>query len=184
MKRIALLILLVAVSCASSGHSPNARTPDPLLDLETSLRRVSTLHMRYYVETSGAIQMLGKGSVEWDENHVRIDVSGSIAGKPLSTRYDRPYDRKKDIAESWIRIGLAHNLFRIMNGKEAEGVDAQATNVKVDKGHYTFDMIVEGKRVGTAELWTDASGLPLHREQTVRFPQGEMKVTERYLWLP
>ena len=123
-------------------------------------------------------------STEWDADHVRIDVSGSLAGEQRSTRYDRPYDRRREIVESWVRIGLAHNLLRIMNGKETETIDAQTANVKFDKGRYEFDVVVDGKRIGSAELWVDAAGLPLRRNQTVRFPQGEMKVTERYLWLP
>lgn len=182
MKHAALLLsMFLALSCGTA----NQRTADPILDLEMSLRRVTTLHMRYYVETTGAVQMLARGSMEWDGQHVRIDVSGSVGKEQKGTRYDRPYDRRRDIVESWIRIGLAHNLLRIMNGKETETIDAQPTHVKVDKGgHYTFDVVVEGKRIGAAELWVDASGLPLRREQTVRFPQGEMKVTERYLWLP
>ena len=180
MKRAALLVLLT-LSCATANQP---RTPDPLLDLELYLRRIPSLHMRYYVEATGAVEMLGRGSMEWDSTHVRIDVSGSVAGQQRSTRYDRPYDRRRDIVESWVRIGLGHNLLRIMNGKDAETIDAQTTNIRIEKGHYTFDVVVEGKRVGSAELWVDAAGLPLRRMQTVRLPQGEMKVTERYLWLP
>lgn len=184
MKRIALLLSAVVLFTSCGTAVTSARTPDPILDLEMSLRRVTELKMRYYVETTGAVEMLARGSMEWDTRHVRIDVSGKVGNDQRGTRYDRPYDRRRDIVESWIRIGLAHNLMRIMNGKETETIDAQAVNVKVDKGgHYTFDVVVEGKRVGSAELWVDATGLPLRRNQTVRFANGDMKVVERYLWL-
>lgn len=181
MKNAALLLVLSTLAC-STANQP--RKADPLLDMEQYLRRTVPLHLRYYVETSGAVQMLARGSMEWDADHVRIDVSGSLAGEQKAMRYDRPHDRRRDIVESWVRIGLGHNLFRIMNGREAETIDAQTVNVKFENGRYAFDIVVEGKRVGSAELWVDAAGLPLRRSQTVRFPQGEMKVTERYLWLP
>lgn len=180
MKRAALLMLLT-ISCATVDVP---KTPDPLIDLELYLRRLPTLDVRYDVETTGAVQMKARGTMVWDTRHVRIDVTGSVGGEAKGTRYDRPYDRKRDIAESWVRIGLAHNLFRIMSGRETESIDAQPANVKFEKGRYTFDVIVEGKRVGSAKLWVDAAGLPLRRTQTVRFPQGEMQVTERYQWLP
>jgi hypothetical protein len=81
-------------------------------------------------------------------------------------------------------MGLGHNLFRIMTGEEVEAVNATSGNIRVDKDHYTFDVLVDGKDVADADLWVDAKGLPLRREQTVRFDEGTMKVTERYLWLP
>lgn len=185
MKKCSVILLLLLISCATPGGPPAAaKTPDPLLDLELSLRRLPTLHMRYYVETTGAVVMLARGSVSWDENHVRIDVSGTLAGVPKGTRYDRPYDRKRDLAESWVRVGLAHNLYRVMNDQEIEMLNARGENVKIEKGHYTFDVVVDGKDIGDAELWLDAGGLPLRREQTMQFPKGEMKIVERYLLLP
>jgi hypothetical protein len=182
MKRAALLpLLFLAVSC---GTLNQPRSADPIGDLEMLLRRTPELRMRYDVETTGAVSMDASGTLEWDTRHVRIDVSGTVGGEKKGTRYDRPYDRRRDIVESWVRIGLAHNLFRILSGRETETIDAHAANVQVDKGgHYTFDVIVDGKRIGNAELWVDTGGLPVRRTQTVRFPQGEMKVTERYEWM-
>lgn len=140
--------------------------------------------MRYTVETTGAVTMTARGSVSWDENHVRIDASAVLNGVKKGTRYDRPYDRKRDLAESWVRVGLAHNLYRVINNQEIEVLNARGENVKIEKGRYTFDVVVDGKDIGDAELWLDAAGLPIKREQTMQFPQGEMKITERYLWLP
>ena len=183
MKKRALALLFLLVSCATTGDSPMPSKPDPLMDLELYLRRLPTLQVRYYVETTGALAMLARGSMSWDENHVRIDASATVAGVKKGTRYDRPYDRKRDIAESWVRVGLAHNLYRVMNNQEIEVLNARTENVKVENGHYTFDVVVDGKDIGDAELWLDAGGLPLRREQTMVFPQGEMKITERYQWL-
>jgi hypothetical protein len=183
MKR-SLVFLFLLCSCATSGTTPGGvKTPDPLLDLELYLRRLPTVQMRYTVETTGAREMTVRGSVSWDENHVRIDASALLDGEKRSNRYDRPYDRKRDVAESWVRVGLAHNLYRILNNQEVEVLNARAENVKIEKGHYTFDVVVDGKDIGDAELWLDASGLPIKREQTMQFPQGEMKIVERYLWL-
>jgi len=182
MKRIALL-MFVFVACATTPPKPSA--PDPTPDLEAKLRAIPTLHLRYYVETTGAIVMLARGSMEWDAEHLRIDVSGSLAGERKSTRYERPADRRRDVIETWIRVGLAHNFYRLLSDQETETLDAHAANVKaVEKDHYAFDLIVGGKSIGSADLWLDANGLPLRREQTMRVGKGEVKVTERYLWLP
>ena len=39
---------------------------------------------------------------------------------------------------------------------------------------------MEGQDVGEATLILDADGLPVERRQTVDFPEGQMRVVERY----
>jgi hypothetical protein len=198
MKR-SLVFLLFLFGCATAPVAPPvAVTPpavttttttaettsdDRLAVVEQKLRDLPWAQVRYYVETSGTMNMLARGSLSWDATRVRVDASGSLAGEQKSIRYERPIERRNDVIQSWVRIGLGHNLFRIMSGNEVEGVDAKAANLKADGAHYTFDVVIGGAKMGVAELWLDANGLPLRREQTVTFPDGEMKVTERYLWL-
>jgi hypothetical protein len=43
-----------------------------------------------------------------------------------------------------------------------------------------FQIEVEGQHVGHATLWLRADDLPLERQQTVEFPEGQMRVVERY----
>jgi hypothetical protein len=200
MKR-SLVFLLFLVACATTPVTPvtpavappvatatptepaTPTTDDPLAVVEQKLRDLPWVQVRYYVETSGTMKMLARGSLSWDASKVRVDASGSLAGEQKSIRYERPIERRNDVIQSWVRIGLGHNLFRIMSGNEVEGVDATPANLKGDGAHYTFDVVIGGAKMGVAELWLDANGLPLRREQTVNFPDGDMKVTERYLWL-
>lgn len=43
-----------------------------------------------------------------------------------------------------------------------------------------FEIEIEGQQVGAASLWLDTRELPRERRQTVTFPEGEMRVIERY----
>jgi hypothetical protein len=96
-----------------------------------------------------------------------------------------------------LRMGLLHNVARLHG---LEGPDHAGGGVEqwvVLEGFrpttyalegelegamsFGFDLVVGGEPAGSARLWLDpASGLPRRREQTVRFPQGEMKVVEDY----
>lgn len=96
------------------------------------------------------------------------------------------------------RMGLLHNLARLTGLGGADhangGVDQW---VKLDSFRpstfaqggelagmmsFGFDIVVAGSTAGSARLWVDpATGLPRRRQQTVRFPQGEMTVIEDYL---
>lgn len=44
-----------------------------------------------------------------------------------------------------------------------------------------FAISVEDQWVGQATLWLGEGGLPIERQQAVNFPEGQMKVTERYV---
>jgi hypothetical protein len=176
-----LALLIFAVACATAPTAPTL--PDPLVAVEARLRDLPTAQMRYYVETSGTMNMLARGSLSWDESQVRIDAGGNIGGQQKSIRYERPVEHRTDVLTSWVRIGLGHNLFRVMSGNETEGIEAATTDFRGDPAHFTFDIVIGGTKMGSAELWLDANGLPLRREQTMHFPDGDMKVTERYLWL-
>lgn len=98
------------------------------------------------------------------------------------------------------RMGLLHNLARLSAGSppdHAEGGVSEWVRVGEVKGddapglldaglvELGFPIFVSGKRSAEATLWMDlASGLPLRREQVVRFPNGEMRVVEEYEPLP
>jgi hypothetical protein len=101
------------------------------------------------------------------------------------------------------RMGVLHNLARVWVAKPpdraelAAGDDdpAAAMNAWVTTGAHrrppssdapasgdviAFDIAVDGQAVGDATLELGDDGLPRQRQQTVRFPGGEMKVAERY----
>jgi hypothetical protein len=92
-------------------------------------------------------------------------------------------------------MGLLHNLAMLVGGKppdHAEGgarewLDRQGVEpgvVETREGEeihpLEFTLIVGEQEVGRATLWLDAKGLPVERQQTVQFPEGEMRVVERY----
>lgn len=92
-------------------------------------------------------------------------------------------------------MGLLHNLAMLTGGKPPDHADAGArewlvaedfefgpteTREGVELRPLEFMMIVGGQPVSRATLWLDADGLPVERYQAVEFPEGEMRVVERY----
>lgn len=87
------------------------------------------------------------------------------------------------------RMGILHNLARLIaeaapdhadsGVREWATVDDFAADPE-DPAALSFAITVAGTPAATARLQLDAAGLPLLRQQTVRFPGGEMRVTERY----
>ena len=90
------------------------------------------------------------------------------------------------------RMGVLHNLAMLVGGAapaRAEGgvedwvqtVDHRPLSPAPAEGEaICFGLRVEGEPSGEATLWLDADGMPTRREQIVPFPEGEMRVVERY----
>jgi len=94
------------------------------------------------------------------------------------------------------RMGILHNLALLVNGSPPDATDGTAQEwLKItDPAHagsdpseptgvaVHFGIVVGGSPSGEATLWMDpASGVPLLRRQEVTFPEGSMRVTERYV---
>lgn len=108
-----------------------------------------------------------------------------------------PTELRRALAIGLTRMGALHNLARLTQavppdraaGGVAEWVRVEALELGADSEidgreavPLSFDIVVADQPAGEAVLWLDReSGLPLLRKQTVRFPQGEMRVTERYV---
>jgi hypothetical protein len=202
MKRLLLVLLLAG--CTATAPAPPPVAPSPfanavpvdaavIRDIETRLMNVNVGTLRYYVETTGSVTLLGRGTTLWRSDLLRFDVSGSIAGEEKSRRYEPepiPPNGKRAIIEGLVRMGLAHNIYRLMNGQtlegEAEGLTGvEAVNVRHLEAEraYLFDIEVNGARIGEARLWLQEDGRPARREQTVHFPGGDMQVVENYKWI-
>ena len=95
------------------------------------------------------------------------------------------------------RMGLLHNLARLTSLSGADhghggveqwvSLDGFRPTTFAQGGElaglmsFGFDVMVAGAPSASARLWIDpATGLPRRRQQTVRFPQGEMTVIENY----
>jgi hypothetical protein len=94
------------------------------------------------------------------------------------------------------RMGILHNLAVLSGPAPPEGTDGTirdwltATNFAwgepetldgVSTETITFDIVVRGEPSAKAMLWLNReTGLPVQRQQTVRFPDGEMMAVEVY----
>lgn len=91
------------------------------------------------------------------------------------------------------RMGLLHNLARLVSASPPDRADGNVRDwVRVREVAWTapdsatggrgvsFDVWVDEQPTADAVLWFDDRGRPVGRDQTVRFPGGEMRVRERY----
>jgi len=105
-----------------------------------------------------------------------------------------PAGLREAVVVGLTRMGLLHNLARLVagappdraDGTVREWVEVREVDWVVSAGEAPgargihFQIWVAGQPAGEAALWLDERGLPVLREQVVRFPGGEMRVTERY----
>lgn len=93
------------------------------------------------------------------------------------------------------RQGLLHNLAMLSGGLPPDHADGRVAEwvevIEPQLGEpeifgagearpLAFQITVADQLVGHATLWLDERGLPIERRQVVNFPEGQMRVTERY----
>ena len=85
------------------------------------------------------------------------------------------------------RMGLLHNLALLTGSRPpdraAGGIRdwVRASNVRsAGDGGLAFDILVDGQDAAEAVVLLDSRTLPERRDQTNRFPAGEMRVVETY----
>lgn len=83
---------------------------------------------------------------------------------------DRPIDKAEGGFAEWVKpLAPSDGHSDVINGVACRRVD--------------FHIDVEGRDMGEASVCiADATGLPIHRKQTVHFPQGDMTVVESFTW--
>lgn len=190
MRALRILPLLALLSCQSASVSPEAL----FAQLESRLLATES-DLEFEIESAGAVDTKVDGTIYVGPSNVRIDVSGTLMNETTSAVYttnedQRPADVKRAVVLGWTRMGLLHNLVRLLGEQDIDhgsgGVSdwVQVSNVAWDASErrFTFDISVEGREVARARLWVDQEGRPLRREQTVSFPGGSMQVEERYRW--
>jgi hypothetical protein len=107
----------------------------------------------------------------------------------------RPAKLVEAVVLSLTRQGLLHNLAMLVGGQPptlADGgfgewlrfVEPQLGAMQMfgsaEARPLELQLEVEGQHVGNATLWLVAEDLPIERQQTVEFPEGQMQVVERY----
>jgi hypothetical protein len=128
--------------------------------------------------------------------HLRV-ADGEMTGGNGSEAFREPAPARvlEAVIIGLTRMGLMHNLARLVAGRPPDhAAGGVADWVQVEDVAWIpvaedspgpgigFGIVVAGQRAADAELYLDASALPLRRLQTVRFPGGEMRVLEEYIW--
>lgn len=109
---------------------------------------------------------------------------------------EAPAELREALVLGMTRMGILHNLARLAGAMPPDHADGGAAEwltyeaarwgdgTEVDgqpARPLDFTVLVDGDPVAEARLWLRATdGLPVRREQTVRFPQGDMNVVETY----
>lgn len=126
-------------------------------------------------------------------------LHGGPAGAP-TLDLPRPPELAPALVIGMTRMGLMHNVAMLVGGAAPDHADGGVSEwvrardlqrvtasrdaaAAADSTGLRFDIEVSGQRTARATLWLDAHGLPTHREVTVEFPEGQMRVVERYEWL-
>jgi hypothetical protein len=125
-----------------------------------------------------------------DEATLEVRVAGELRHSG-----PRPAKLVEAVVLSFTRQGLLHNLAMAVGGLPPTladgGFDEWLRVVEPQLGPpevfgegearpLEFQMEIEGQHVANATLWLGANDLPIERHQTVEFPEGRMKVVERY----
>jgi hypothetical protein len=138
-------------------------------------------------EFSGKPQQL---ELRADAETLEIRVAGELRHSG-----PRPAELVEAVVLGFTRQGLLHNLAMLVGGLPPSladgGFDEWIRVIQPQLGPaevfgegearpLEFQLEVEGQHVGHATLWLREDNLPLERRQTVEFPEGQMKVVERY----
>jgi len=122
---------------------------------------------------------------------------GQLSGGNGERRFEMPAPAAtgEALLVGWMRMGILHNLARLTAGQPPDHAEGGAAGwVTLHDSRWGkpgvrdglavrplhFSIRVDGEDSGEATLWVGEDGLPVEREQTVRFPGGEMRVVERY----
>lgn len=203
------LVLLAACGARSPAPAPEPDpfADDPVAafgGLETDLARARRVEITATAQSSGVFSSEITGTLDVEREHVvAIEIDGTFGDAPIAAawRSDEPVDdAHSDVGSPvWAdavligvtRMGALHNFARLVAGADPDhGNGDVRTWVQVDQIAWksgepdtrtlTFAITVAGVPAGEAALILDGRGLPLRREQTVHFPEGDMIVVEHY----
>lgn len=175
-----------------------------LTDLEERLAAADRVDVEADIHAEGALTADVHGSIHVERERVSwIKVKGWFVGQPVQAKWSsltpvsgyafdvQPPEWAEAILIGAMRMGALHNWAKVMGGKDPDtGNGDVRTWVTVEdvawaKGGWktrtlTWVVAVDGVRSAEAELELDERGLPRHRRVVVHFPQGDMRVSERY----
>ncbi len=178
--------------------------------LEARLLEAEELHLAFQVTAEGAVEVSLEGRLDLNaDGSTQLTALGTFAGQPVDVALHADGDAarwgavaapaegpeppalREALLVGFTRMGILHNLARLTGnaapdhaeGGAAEWVVVDAFRPAAMDGSddaVAFDITVAGEPSGSATLGVDAEGRPVERRQAVQFPQGEMRVVERY----
>ena len=195
MKKTGLFLALLALSALSCRSTAGQTGAQVLKRVESRLMSAKRIDVAFEALATGAVQSKAAGELKIDGSDVAIDGSGAVKGVTTAVRFttndaNRPADIRHAVVIGWTRMGLLHNLVRLLGDQDIEhdsgGIEEWVAisdiSWNAQERKLIFDIDVEGQQIGVAHLWLTRDGLPLRRTQTVHFPGGEMLVEEHYRW--
>ncbi len=176
--------------------------------LETRLTEASAVRLAFDITSEGAFESALRGTLAIEgDDRVELLASGTFGGRPVELRVSsdgrtysygsadgsRSGEAPPRLAEALLigltRMGLLHNLAVLTGNSPPDRADGgvrswvEARDIAWSGDEppaVEFSIVVSGTPVGTATLALDPEGRPVTRRQNVQFPQGEMRVVERY----
>lgn len=200
-----VFVCCVLGSCASEPPGPTDAA-GRYFEVERRLLTADHLVVDFDITSSGAVTTEITGQLRLATgNRLDLRAAGSFGGQDvqLVLRSDgtrltgsngtktidqgTPKDLNKAVVLGMTRMGLLHNLAVLSGGRPPDRAGGGVTDwISVDSHRaaaddtITFDLSVSGAKTATVTLTLRGDGLPVHRQQTVRFPGGTMTVRERY----
>jgi len=174
--------------------------------LEARLLAAQEVAFDFHIIAEGAIAADLKGTFSLKQGeHIQMSATGEFAGEPAALLLNcsggelelrsgavrrsipRPLETDKALLLGMTRMGLLHNLAQLMSANPPDHAEGGVEEwvivrpMREEKQARRFELIVGGRVAGTASLELNTTGTPMVRKQTVRFPNGDMHVTETYL---
>jgi hypothetical protein len=195
--------LLAALTIPAFAQNP----ADTIAALEARLDAADRVQVEFEVSATGAVTADVRGRLHLQRNGTTVlEATGQFAGAPVDVALTADADsmllrggsadsllqaRPPALADAlligFVRMGILHNVARLTAAAAPDhgdgGVRSWVTLEPLAERENTFEfaLTVAGEPAGTATLSLDTRGLPVRREQRVAFPEGEMRVSERYL---
>ncbi len=199
-----LFLMLLATACQGARPAPATRG---LADVEAALLAPRPLRIGFEVVAEGAVAVEVSGTLLLDGGaRSRLDVAGTFQGEAVEvTRVcdgqrcggriageaQPPTAQPGGVREAWVlgftRMGILHNVAVATGGGAPDhaggdvGAWLRAENATHDDEWLSFDLVVGGEPSARARLRLGEEGWPARREQSVAFPEGEMRVLETYV---
>ena len=206
----AMFAALLTLSVRAEGSGPAAAEAFAQLETRLLRANSLSLDFHITAEGALAADLQGMlrvGTAAPRPFNMLLSVWGEFAGQQVSavlTAMDagmalgsgdwligepRPEHLAEAVLIGLARMGILHNLARLIADAAPDHADGGVRDwVTVgdfaadpeDPAALSFAITVAGTPAATARLQLDTAGLPRLRRQTVVFPGGEMRVTERY----